>query len=579
MDTHTIHITDHNTRNSLNKYRKPKLSSNCVRQLRYHSASASSETIWVKEVSTRFQTDKRIFSDVDLPDHLTIRLSRGSDRYTLHLERNYDINPNSDMYFVKKDKNGRLRFVKSQDVKNENVAYYQDRENGASMIVRCVKQSGKRCDRVIKGNIRLGKISYDLRPAEGDFASRNSFDVPSLLGKRYVLQDNANIRSVNAVGNDTARDDTKDVEQERTTLLRRLRRQKQTLSSLQIEKTGTKSDNNYNNINTREVNTRWLNIKRHYYVDVAVLVDSSVWDIYASFVRTDNILKKRNEVKQKIREYFSYIMNSVNLLYKGIEDPSISIRVILSGFIFFHHDALFPYNSSRPTTFNGRTRIAIYPYLADLNDWDEKYSVKVQFPFDHAVLFTHRDLYKVSIENNNIYGLTFRHGVCLRGKRNSIIQTDDYELTVYNAAHELGHNLGAPHDGDTDAKDCNPLDGFIMSPDIPRNKPNDLYKINRYRFSKCSVKAFKWTLQYKDCVKKKGKVYDKDEWDVYVSKKPGEVYSAHVQCHHINGPKSVCCATAEEDICHLMRCTHPDTQECLPIYYSAATGTKCGHNR
>ncbi|KAL3854000.1 hypothetical protein ACJMK2_013284 [Sinanodonta woodiana] len=69
------------------------------------------------------------------------------------------------------------------------------------MIVRCVKQSGKRCDRVIKGNIRLGKISYDLRPAEGDVASTNSFDVPGLHGKRYVLQDNANIQSVNSVGN------------------------------------------------------------------------------------------------------------------------------------------------------------------------------------------------------------------------------------------------------------------------------------------------------------------------------------------------------------------------------------------
>ncbi|KAK3591697.1 hypothetical protein CHS0354_040628 [Potamilus streckersoni] len=113
------------------------------------SATPGSRTIWVEDVTPRFQTNKRTSSGLDLADHLTFRLSRGSQLFTLNLERNDDINSNTDMYFLRNMRNGRFRIVKSRNLEKENLAYYQDRDNGASMIARCVKRSNEYCDRVI----------------------------------------------------------------------------------------------------------------------------------------------------------------------------------------------------------------------------------------------------------------------------------------------------------------------------------------------------------------------------------------------------------------------------------------------
>ncbi|KAK3591695.1 hypothetical protein CHS0354_040626 [Potamilus streckersoni] len=100
-------------------------------------------------MNPRFQTDKRTSSGLDLADHLTFRLRRGSRAFTLNLERNHDINPDTDMYFLRNVRNGRFRIVKSRNLEKENLAYYQDKDNEASIIVRCVKRSSEYCDRVI----------------------------------------------------------------------------------------------------------------------------------------------------------------------------------------------------------------------------------------------------------------------------------------------------------------------------------------------------------------------------------------------------------------------------------------------
>ncbi|KAK3578107.1 hypothetical protein CHS0354_007818 [Potamilus streckersoni] len=165
----------------------------------YSTTPIRPEEVWLKDVTRKFQIDKRTPSDLDLPDQLTFHLWRGSDDLTLILERNYDINLNTDMYFAQKEMNGQMRLVRTRNLKTENVAYYQNRENWAFMTVRCVKRSDATCERVITGNIRIGDNDYNLRPAKGEFTSENLWKVPDVLGKRYVLEDIANIRKENSV--------------------------------------------------------------------------------------------------------------------------------------------------------------------------------------------------------------------------------------------------------------------------------------------------------------------------------------------------------------------------------------------
>ncbi|KAK3578108.1 hypothetical protein CHS0354_007819 [Potamilus streckersoni] len=169
------------------------------------SALTRPAAVWLREVTTKFPIDKRTPRNLDLPDQLTFHLRRGSDDFALNLERNYDINPNTDMYFAQKDMDGQLRLVRTRSLIPENVAYYQDRENWAFMTVRCIKRSHATCERVIEGNIQIGDNSYNLRPAKGEITSENLWKVPDSLGKRYVLEDIANIRKENSV-------ETKDAE-------------------------------------------------------------------------------------------------------------------------------------------------------------------------------------------------------------------------------------------------------------------------------------------------------------------------------------------------------------------------------
>ncbi|KAK3579985.1 hypothetical protein CHS0354_025306 [Potamilus streckersoni] len=129
-------------------------------------------------------------------------------------------------------------------------------------------------------------------------------------------------------------------------------------------------------------------------------------------------------------------------------------------------------------------------------------------------------------------------GVCDLGRRFSIIEASDYSLTVRTAAHELGHGLGAVHDGEGVASACKPSDLFLMAPEMYLPNRRSRYTRNPWLFSYCSLASFKTILIAKDCVKVKGIVYNEQEWMNYTMNQPGEVYSLNEQCSIINGPKS-----------------------------------------
>ncbi|KAL3861675.1 hypothetical protein ACJMK2_007699, partial [Sinanodonta woodiana] len=133
--------------------------------------------------------------------------------------------------------------------------------------------------------------------------------------------------------------------------------------------------------------------------------------------------------------------------------------------------------------------------------------------------------------------------VCVPGYRVQIVRMGDYFWTMSSTAHELGHNLGAVHDGEGDATDCKAEDQFIMSPALPVSIEGKAYSRNPWLFSNCSVNAFKSTLRDKDCVTKTPNFapHELDEFNKFVSRLPGEKYSASVQCHLINGPGSRYC--------------------------------------
>ncbi|KAL3892134.1 hypothetical protein ACJMK2_004371, partial [Sinanodonta woodiana] len=77
------------------------------------------ETVWVRDITAEFQADKRELDDSDLPDQLTFNLRRGIDDLTLKLRRNYEIDPNADIYVVQKLKNGQSFVAKTNVIEME----------------------------------------------------------------------------------------------------------------------------------------------------------------------------------------------------------------------------------------------------------------------------------------------------------------------------------------------------------------------------------------------------------------------------------------------------------------------------
>ncbi|KAK3591035.1 hypothetical protein CHS0354_026049 [Potamilus streckersoni] len=81
--------------------------------------TADSETVWLKDVTRRFETNKRKLNDPDLPEQLSFQLKRELSSLTINLQRNHQIYPNSDVYIVRKMNDGRSRLEKTEDLANE----------------------------------------------------------------------------------------------------------------------------------------------------------------------------------------------------------------------------------------------------------------------------------------------------------------------------------------------------------------------------------------------------------------------------------------------------------------------------
>ncbi|KAK3579620.1 hypothetical protein CHS0354_003751 [Potamilus streckersoni] len=170
--------------------------------------------VWLKDVTRSLKREKMTHDELDLPDELTFQLTGRSSALTLNLKRNHVIDPNADVYLVRNLKDGQPQLDKILSLEQENLAYYQDRENGAFVTVRCVKKSNGKCDRVIResdnfrdckyvsthfmqqagpihshnGNIRIGDNDFDILLV--DLASRNG-----ILGTQYVLREQENIQT------------------------------------------------------------------------------------------------------------------------------------------------------------------------------------------------------------------------------------------------------------------------------------------------------------------------------------------------------------------------------------------------
>lgn len=274
-------------------------------------------------------------------------------------------------------------------------------------------------------------------------------------------------------------------------------------------------------------------------------------------------------------------MNEVDLRYQSIRDEEINIHIQVTAFVIADNAQSYPWTEVRKEAAPSRDIINADTALRDFRSWVGK---NVNLPLhDHAILFTGYDLYTEvdSYKLLHTAGLAFIGSLCRpNGDSVSIVEDNGGFQNVGTAAHELGHSLGALHDGENNH--CQSSNRYLMATSTNETIPVEK-RINQWHFSKCSIEYFRSFIsdlmsKGSTCLTERfsdAKVVDSKEM-------PGQVFNPNQQCQQIWGNDSYICQGTEfgnaSSICTSMYCLDPSTDnDC--VLQTAARGTSCGYKK
>lgn len=294
------------------------------------------------------------------------------------------------------------------------------------------------------------------------------------------------------------------------------------------------------------------------YPEILVIVDYDGYRLHGG----DNV---------HIKRYFVSFWNGVDLRYKLLKGPKI--RISIAGIIISRGRDATPYLERNRV---GRDAIDSAAALTDMG----KYLFRERrLPvYDIAVAITKYDMCrrrKGGRCTKGTAGFAYVGGACVVNKRlekvNSVAIIEDTGgfSGIIVAAHEVGHLLGAVHDGSPPpsylggpgAEKCQWTDGFIMS---------DLRHTERgFRWSSCSVASFHHFLNGDTATC----LYNAPHEDESLPRVlPGKLLTLDAQCRRDRGT-SAC--FKDDRVCAQLFCFDAGSGYCV-AYRPAAEGSPCG---
>ncbi|KAK7452808.1 hypothetical protein BaRGS_00039707, partial [Batillaria attramentaria] len=320
------------------------------------------------------------------------------------------------------------------------------------------------------------------------------------------------------------------------------------------------------------------------YIDVVAIADYAVYvDWYDRSTKTTQSEKKQ-EALENIRQYYAFVFNGINLMYKSIVRLPYTIHVKLSSVIVSTSGSASQWTENYRVTSPQWDEVDANSALSDLSNWAR--TTDLLPAYDHIMLFSGYDLTRPANggTSDKITGLAYTATLCdTNGKASSIVEDLGGFQCMSTAAHELGHSLSAEHDGSENS--CTSTDRYIMA--AGTNPETEANKLNPWLFSPCSINYFNNFLT--DEVR-----YNRGRTCLYqsltanpnvpdvTSEMPGQLYDADAQCRQVYGPESRLCRGPEfgqpEDVCTDMYCYDPTTSStCFMLV--AARGTSCGNKK
>ncbi|XP_045468119.1 A disintegrin and metalloproteinase with thrombospondin motifs 16 isoform X2 [Harmonia axyridis] len=294
------------------------------------------------------------------------------------------------------------------------------------------------------------------------------------------------------------------------------------------------------------------------YPEILVIVDYDGYRLHGG----DNL---------QIKRYFVSFWNGVDLRYKLLKGPKI--RISIAGIIISRGRDATPYLERNRV---GRDAIDSAAALTDMG----KYLFRERrLPvYDIAVAITKYDMCrrrKGGRCTKGTAGFAYVGGACVVNKRlekvNSVAIIEDTGgfSGIIVAAHEVGHLLGAVHDGSPPpsylggpgAEKCQWTDGYIMS---------DLRHTERgFRWSSCSVASFHHFLNGDTATCLYNSPHEDDSLPRVL---PGKLLTLDAQCRRDRGT-SAC--FKDDRVCAQLFCFDAGSGYCV-AYRPAAEGSPCG---
>uniref|UniRef100_L7LQF2 Putative tick salivary metalloprotease n=1 Tax=Rhipicephalus pulchellus TaxID=72859 RepID=L7LQF2_RHIPC len=178
-------------------------------------------------------------------------------------------------------------------------------------------------------------------------------------------------------------------------------------------------------------------------------------------ILVDSYFRWQFDSKDSMLTYLLITINAVNLKYLSISDPEVEI--IFRAVEVFNHqmENKFLVRNGTKSIKDRDTLFALQKFV--IHNYEKYYT------FDALYFITGLDMgyYYFGGFDTDIQGIAFLGGVCTIDKLGMGEDKKDTYSGVRITAHELGHLLGCPHDGEQyrffSSKNCSDSYGFIMT--------------------------------------------------------------------------------------------------------------------
>ncbi|KAL3875281.1 hypothetical protein ACJMK2_038203 [Sinanodonta woodiana] len=220
-------------------------------------------------------------------------------------------------------------------------------------------------------------------------------------------------------------------------------------------------------------------------IEVFLVIDNA---IYRKFLKSSKY--QSSVASTKLQQYYSIVIAMVDQRYQTVKETNMSLRVKISGMYIAktRMQASWIEYLVRYSDHVKQGTVNASRALRRFQKWLR--STKNLPSFDHAILITG---YSLSKNNANVDGLAYVGTICKTadGKSSSIVHDEGDFQSVGVISHELGHSLGATHDGDDDNIDCPANGNYIMA---PQNTNDIKTAAHLHYFSRCSIRQLRKVL-------------------------------------------------------------------------------------